>query len=423
VNTPRELATRGFATRFGDSSMAREWFVPGRIEVLGKHVDYAGGRSLLAAIDRGFHVVARPRKDSRVHLFDARSNQSFLGALQPDAPQAPGTWSDYVITVLRRVARDFPGAHTGMDAVIASNLPSAAGVSSSSALVIATFLPLAAFNALENTAAWTEHFPTRADLAGYLGAMENGKQFGPFQADFGVGTAGGSQDHLAILCCRAGHLTRARFLPAAVEGDVPFPEDWTFVIASCGIAAPKGGAVQGHYNALAAETRAILDAWNAAHGTSAVSLLDVLSNGADVGRQMHLLLEQHPDAPVLQERVRQFASETTALIPAAVEAIRQHDAAALGAAIDRSHDMAVHVLANQVVETRHLAERARALGAIAASAFGAGFGGSVYAIVARAEVAEFMTAWATDSREHFPVAAGRAEFLQSTPSDGARELR
>jgi galactokinase len=422
VNNPRDLATRGFAARFGDSSTAREWFVPGRIEVLGKHVDYAGGRSLLAAIDRGFHVVARPRQDNRVHLVDARSGQSFLGTLQPDAPQAPGTWSDYVITVLRRIARDFPDACRGMDAVLASNLPSAAGVSSSSALVIATFLPLAAFNRLEDTAQWAEHLSQRADLAGYLGAMENGKRFGPFPGDFGVGTAGGSQDHLAILCCRAGHLTQARFLPAAVESEVAFPSEWTFVIASCGVAAPKGGAVQGHYNALAAETRAILDAWNAESSDQAVSLLDVLAIDPAASRRLRRLLEQAPDAPALLARLTQFETETMTLIPAAMDAVRRHDGVSLGSAVDRSHAMAVSVLANQVAETRHLADRARTLGALAASAFGAGFGGSVYAIVPNAEAKAFAAAWAADYREAFPAAGVRAEFFQSDPADGARPI-
>ena len=34
-----------------------KWFVPGRLEVLGKHTDYAGGRSLLAAVDRGVTIT------------------------------------------------------------------------------------------------------------------------------------------------------------------------------------------------------------------------------------------------------------------------------------------------------------------------------------------------------------------------------
>jgi len=46
------------------------FFVPGRIEVLGKHTDYAGGRSLLCAMERGFAVLARPRTDAVVRAVD-----------------------------------------------------------------------------------------------------------------------------------------------------------------------------------------------------------------------------------------------------------------------------------------------------------------------------------------------------------------
>ena len=49
------------------------WFVPGRIEVFGKHTDYAGGRSLLAAVPRGFAVVAGSREDQLVRVIDARA--------------------------------------------------------------------------------------------------------------------------------------------------------------------------------------------------------------------------------------------------------------------------------------------------------------------------------------------------------------
>src|SRR5262245_60621441 len=48
------------------------WFSPGRIEVFGKHTDYAGGRSLVAAVPRGFALVGAPRDDGRVRVIDAR---------------------------------------------------------------------------------------------------------------------------------------------------------------------------------------------------------------------------------------------------------------------------------------------------------------------------------------------------------------
>src|SRR6185437_11764898 len=48
----------------------RAFFVPGRVELLGKHTDYARGRSLLCAIERGFCVLAAPRGDGIVGLLD-----------------------------------------------------------------------------------------------------------------------------------------------------------------------------------------------------------------------------------------------------------------------------------------------------------------------------------------------------------------
>ena len=47
------------------------WFVPGRIEFLGKHTDYAGGRCLICALERGFCVVAAARDDDKVRITDA----------------------------------------------------------------------------------------------------------------------------------------------------------------------------------------------------------------------------------------------------------------------------------------------------------------------------------------------------------------
>ena len=42
------------------------FFVPGRIEVLGKHTDYAGGRTMVAAVERGFCIAALPRDDRQI---------------------------------------------------------------------------------------------------------------------------------------------------------------------------------------------------------------------------------------------------------------------------------------------------------------------------------------------------------------------
>src|SRR5262245_6926299 len=88
---------------FAARPVHRYW-VPGRIEVLGKHTDYAGGRSLLCTVERGFCVAASPRRDDTVHVVNALTGEYVTASLADDVPQA-GHWSNYVDTVVRRMAR------------------------------------------------------------------------------------------------------------------------------------------------------------------------------------------------------------------------------------------------------------------------------------------------------------------------------
>ncbi|PHY02432.1 MAG: hypothetical protein CK530_06070 [Planctomycetaceae bacterium] len=48
-----------FDTQLPEGTMTDQWFslfVPGRIEVLGKHTDYCGGRSIVCAVEQGFRI-------------------------------------------------------------------------------------------------------------------------------------------------------------------------------------------------------------------------------------------------------------------------------------------------------------------------------------------------------------------------------
>ncbi len=187
------------------------FFVPGRIEVLGKHTDYAGGRSLLCAVEQGFTVAVTPRDDSRVSIVDVEDDAELSCDWDPDiAPPASG-WANYPMTVVRRVARNFPLVRRGADIAFISDLPPSAGLSSSSALMIAVFLALAEVNHLAGDPAFRHEIHSLEELGAYLATIENGRSFGTLEGDRGVGTFGGSEDHTAILCCRAGELAQYRF--------------------------------------------------------------------------------------------------------------------------------------------------------------------------------------------------------------------
>ena len=93
-----------------------------------------------------------------------------------------------------------------------------------------------------------------------------------------------------------------------------------------------------------------------------------------------------------------------------------------GALVDESQRWATELLGNQVTETTDLARVARETGAVAASAFGAGFGGSVWAMVRHSEAASFLESWRLRYSALHASRAIAARFLLSDPGPGARLL-
>lgn len=404
--------------------------VPGRIEVLGKHTDYAGGRSLVVAVDRGFHLVAAPREDDRLVMHDVANGDTAEARLTPPAGPEPTAvrppWSLYPATVAARVGRNFAGARTGADVAFFSDLPQAAGLSSSSAFVVATFLALAAVNDLERSEPYRTHLRTAEALAEYLSAVENGADYGALGGWRGVGTRGGSQDHVAILCARPGRLVRYAFRPVRFEGETKIPGGYVFVVASSGVRAEKAGSALESYNRASDEAAAIAELWRAATGGSEPHLGAVLACGPDAAARVREVLRAspHPMATpdTLISRLEQFHAECLEIIPAACAALDAGDVAGFGALVDRSQALAERALRNQIPETVHLARSARALGAAAASAFGAGFGGSVWALIEASRAASFLDAWRREYRAAFPARAPRAEFFVAAAGPGARRV-
>jgi galactokinase len=422
------------AKELGEPSTAAIW-VPGRIEFLGKHTDYAGGRSLVFATEQGFAFQARARRAGngaggpRVRITDAGSGERVEFDVRPDTRIPAGAWAAYPITVARRLARDFPGFTTGLDLAFASDLPPAAGLSSSSALVVGVFLALDAVNAIRQRDEFRAVCPTLEHLAGYLGAVENGKAFGPFPADQGVGTQGGSQDQTAVLCSREGFVMQYGWDPVERERAIPWPAGHHLVVGVSGVKAAKTREALQAYNRAAATTAELHRRWNAATGRADPTLARALRSAPDALGRMRRILDDTPAAdpaeasPIgeaeLRARLEQFHTESEELIPAAGDALLRQDIEAFGALVDRSQAGAEMGLHNQIPETIHLQRSARRLGAVAASAFGAGFGGSVWAMVRDREAAAFMAAWEQDYKSAFAERARQARFITTLPGPPA----
>lgn len=398
---------------------AVRWFVPGRIEVLGKHTDYAGGRTLVAAVDRGVTTACTPlgAGSGLVASSTALPGELHLAA-GTDAGLPAGHWGGYLQAVIDRLTDNF-GPLRPCRIEVSSDLPLASGMSSSSALVSSVVLTLADANGFTSTDRWRRNIVDQADLAQYLACFENGMSFKDLPGAAGVGTFGGSEDHTAMVASRAGHLGQFRFCPIRLEKRVPFPQDLALVVAVSGVAAEKTGAARDLYNRASLDARRIVQLWNRATGRHDPVLADALD--ADPGaRRLHRLLARDDR---LTRRLDHFLAESEQIIPAATAALQAGNPAAFGAAVDRSQEVAESLLGNQVPQTAALARIARTgLGAVASCSFGAGFGGSVWAAVPRHDAAEFGRAWLGRYREQFPAEASRASILVTEPGPSARRL-
>jgi len=347
------------------------------------------------------------------------SGQSAELVLRPDLEIPRGEWVAYPATVARRLARDFGPLPMGLDLDFASDLPRDAGLSSSGALIVAVALALADANRLEERPAWREVIPDREALAGYLGSVENGRGFGPFGADGGVGTQGGSQDHTAILCSRPGMLLQYGWIPVRFERAVPFPAGYVLAVAVSGVEAAKTRKAMGLYNSLAEDAAELLRVWQEHSDWEAPTLFAALASTPGAVARLAGWLAEHPRREPLLARLEQFSNECFEIIPSVGDLLERRSTSGLGELVDRSQAGAERGLANQVPETIHLQRSARALGAGAASAFGAGFGGSVWAMVPEAAKQTFLDAWSADYRARFPEPAEHAQFLLTTTGPAA----
>jgi galactokinase len=435
VNSSFSRADTALRKAFGVVPHAR-LFVPGRIEILGKHTDYAGGRSLTCASERGFAVTWAPRSETLLRIVDAADNR--LAEIPLDGSQNPvlGDWSNYPATVARRLARNFGAMRTGVDVAFHSTLPRAAGLSTSSALVTATFMVIAAANDLRDRDDFRDAIPDDEALAAYLGCIENGRAFGALAGDGGVGTSGGSEDHTAIVLSLPGAWSCYRYHPVERLRALTLPETMTLVVTSSGVAAAKTGAARERYNraadlvtelvALATVHGPELQFWQtegaelpAGHSTT---LADVLDSSPDAVDQLRAAAASQTSsrfaAGDLLRRLDHFLEEDRRLLPDALDALDVSDWNRFGTLVDRSQVAAERLLGNQVPETITLQRLARELGAIAASAFGAGFGGSVWALVPADHADEFAQRVFERFAGVHPDAARRATHFVTRPAPG-----
>jgi galactokinase len=204
-----------FKMNFGDDAEIVV-FAPGRVNVIGEHVDYNGGWVLPAAIDRFLVMAVKARPGNQVRLATATYDGRVEFTLNDLAPNRSRKWDRYVRGVLAGIigaGHELPG----FDACFESSIPIGGGLSSSAAFEAATGLA-----ALELSGGEMDRFA----LAKLCQHAEHEY----------AGVPCGIMDQAAVLNCEAGHLL---FLDCETETfeQAPFKADgWRLMIINSGVA-------------------------------------------------------------------------------------------------------------------------------------------------------------------------------------------
>jgi galactokinase len=402
----------------GSSQTPLAFFVPGRIQVLGKHTDYAGGRTMVAATEQGFCVAALPRDDRQIVVIDAASGETIIFRADGDVQPQADSWSYYPMTVAKRVAKNFPGANRGAVIALISDLPQAAGLASSSALMSGVFLALAEINQLAARNDYWHCIGSKTDLAGYLTAIEQGQDFDTLEADGSTGAFEGGETYTAILCAEPNHVSQCAFGPIEFEKLIPLPPGYLFAVGASGVMSDKIGAAGERRSAAARLASTLVELWRRETGRDDPHLAAALGSSPDAVERLRRIANTisgsdfgglAPEAP--SARLEHFVIESGEILPAASDALERGDLRSFGRLVERSQRAAERLLGNQTPETSFLAASARELGAAAASAFGTGFGGSVWALVKTTDIDDFLAAWSAQYGEKFPQHAESARFF------------
>src|SRR5881398_2056236 len=373
---------------------------PGHVNLIGEHIDYCGLPVFPMALRQSVRIAFQPRSERETRLVnrDSRFAPSAFVMSESIPPAPAGDWGNYARAAARALAERFPDLR-GVDALVDSDLPIAAGLSSSSALVVAMALALMHANRVT--------VPS-LELMELLG---RGERY--------VGTAGGGMDQAIILGARAGCASRIDFHPLRLT-PTAVPADWQYIVAWSLVHAEKSGAAQQAYNERTRqgdEARRLVAARLGRRED--ISYPDLLA-AAPVAE----LLETAAStlSGVLARRFRHVVTEA-ARVWQAETAMAAGDLAAFGRLLDASHHSLRDDYEVSHPELDRLVELAREAGAVGARLTGAGFGGSIVALCRATRAPAVVGAL----RERFYAPRGAAadvarHMFTAEPSDGAEVL-
>lgn len=310
-----------------------KFFAPGRVNLIGEHLDYNGGLVMPAPLSMGTHLLIRKREDKEVHFFT-------------DDYTGDDSWVRYPQSVLDQIG-EIPG---GFDAFYSGDLPQGAGLSSSASIEVVTAKAIRDLFELKIS---------DIEIAKLCQRAEN----------IGVGVACGIMDQFASSLGQKDHAILLNCKDLSFE-QVPLHSDqYIFVIANTNFPRKLSGS---EFNLRREQCEKALAFFSEKY------LVDVPLKD----------LEKITD-PVLLRRARHVVSENERVKKGA-KALREGDFKTFGLLMNESHESLKkdYEVTNDALDSLvSLAQKEEYV--LGARMTGAGFGGCTVNLIARDKLEDF----------------------------------
>lgn len=403
-------ATALFTKAF-DSAPAGVWAAPGRVNLIGEHVDYAGGICLPFALSQRTWVAVSPREDGKYRLVSSMGGDDprivEIG-VDEVGPGKPRNWTGYIVGSIwaQQEAGLLPKDLGGFDIAVTSDVPIGGGLSSSAALECS-----AALAAHELTVgpigdpADERGFDVRSGLVAACIRAENDV----------VGASTGGLDQRISLFGQEGNALAIDYADdSAVQVPCDLPAHGLAILV-IDTKAPHSLA-DGQY----ASRRGVIDAVTEGVGVGSLRELDDAVSAAAEWATVNVPngAEAEEWERVVVKRVRHVVSEIERTAKA-IEQLKAGDMAGFGESMCASHASLRDDYEVTCPELDLAVDTAMAHGAVGARMTGGGFGGSAIALLDSGHVRPVADAIAGAYAE---AGFRPPEFLVAVPSDGAEKI-
>ena len=368
----------------------KQFFAPGRVNLIGEHTDYNGGNVFPCAIDKGTYGLVKKRNDRKFRMYS--ENFADLGVMEFTLDELTNDkkhdWANYPKGVIKMFLEAGQKINSGFDILFSGNIPNGAGLSSSASIEMLTAIVLKDLFHLSIEPVEMAQLGKKTENL-FIGVNSG------IMDQFAI--AMGKKDHAILLDCNT---LKYAYVPVVLKDEV-------IVIANTN---KRRGLADSKYN----ERRAECD--------EALAELQTKLPIKALGELSIEQFEANKDlikSPVRQKRAKHAVYENQRTLKAQKE-LSAGNLAEFGKLMNQSHISLRDDYEVTGVELDTLAALAwEQPGVVGSRMTGAGFGGCTVSIVKKDKVDDFIKNVGEAYKNKIGYAA---DFYIASVSDGAKKL-